>query len=167
MVAKAIMMEGHIAEPRRQPVAPTGDEPGERPPAGIGVGEDAVQVATLLGEVVQRERQRQKSHTHDKPAHKHCARRCHLGQLPRDGEYAGADAGADDHADEADKADALLALCLFHEVSLLSCRFTYAGSEGVAARVSCKARASRGRATHKASRTPRETCARPMAACRA
>ena len=104
--------EGHVAEPRRQPVTPAGDETGERAPTGVRVGEDAVQIAALLGEVVQRERQRQKADAHNEPCNEHRSRGGHAGQLTGDGEHARADARADHHADEPDKPNAFL--FLFH-----------------------------------------------------
>lgn len=112
-------------------------KPASGPQPGVRVGEDAVQIAALLGEVVQRERQRQKADAHNEPCNEHRSRGGHAGQLTGDGEHARADARADHHADEPDKPNAFL--FLFH-TSIPSLAGSYTHERPVRSVSPCKGR---------------------------
>lgn len=79
----------------------------ERAKALLGVGAHAVELGALGADACEREGQEQEAEAAHEPRHERGAGGRDVGELSGQGEDAGADAGRDDHADEAEEAYAV------------------------------------------------------------
>ena len=99
--------EADVAEPCGQPVSPAADEAVERAEALLCVCADAVELRTLGADVCKRECEEQEAKAAHEPRNERGAGGSDIGELTCQGEDAGADAGGDDHANEAKEAYAV------------------------------------------------------------